>query len=176
MDIYEALRNDHDELKPLLDQLVVVSEQNADTQRLLDQIRDMLIPHSRAEEAVFYNALREISSTKDLIGHSFREHMEAEAVLRTLRGLEKINVEWTGAAEKLREALLHHIEEEQGRIFTAARQVLLAEEARQMALAFQQAKREAQSKGDLANMGQMIANLMPSRFRTANRDMPRPPA
>ncbi len=171
MNIYEALTKDHDELKPLLDQLVATSEHNESTKQLLDQIREALVPHSRAEEAVFYNALREIPATKEIVGHSFREHKEAEAILMALRGLEKISIEWTGAARKLREALLHHIADEQGRVFPAARQVLFDEEARQMAVAFQQAKRETAQRGNVRHLERSIANLMPTRFAKTGRNV-----
>ena len=163
--IYEALISDHNELKPLLDQLVAASQVNARTKDLLDQVQKLLIPHSRAEEAVFYNALRSIDSVKDIVNHSYTEHMEAEALLRALKGLGAIGIEWTTATKKLRESLLHHIADEEGRVFTQARQVLLDEEARQMAQAFAQAKRRAQQQGDLKNLGDLVANLMPPRFK-----------
>jgi hemerythrin superfamily protein len=164
MDIYQALTNDHNELKPLLDRLVEASEADRDTGKILERIHALLIPHSRAEEAVFYNSLREIEGAKSCVAHTYREHMAAETMLRTLKGFEKINVEWTTLAKKLREALLHHIQEEESVIFAKARQVFLDTEAQQMALAFEEAKQQAEEQGDIKNMMDMVANLMPKRF------------
>lgn len=164
MDIFEALTNDHDQLKPLLNKLVTASENNDETKQLLDQILSLLIPHSRAEEAVFYNSLREIPDTKDLVGESYQEHAKAETLLRTLRGMATINADWTKGVRKLKEDLEHHIAEEEGPIFQAARQVLLEEETHQMAKAFARMKPEIQEQGAIKNTLEMVANLMPKRF------------
>lgn len=171
MDIYEVLKADHDKLKPLLNKLVQATEANQETTRILSQIRDELVPHSRAEEAVFYNSLREIDAAKGEVQHSYTEHMEAETLLRTLQGLNKINADWTKAAQKLKDALEHHIEEEEGRVFSAAKKVLLDEEARQMSDAFQRLKPEIQEQGFMQNTLDMIANMMPKRFAGPLRSM-----
>jgi len=164
MNIYQALTNDHDELKPLLDRLVEASEKDRETSDLLDQIHDLLIPHARAEEAVFYNSLREIEGTTSLVAHTYREHMQAEGILQTLRGLSKINVEWTTMAKKLRESLLHHIQEEEEEIFPKAQMVFADDEAEQMAIAFEHAKQQAEEQGELGNMADLVVNLMPKRL------------
>lgn len=164
MDIYQALTHDHNQLKPLLDKLVVATENDQSTKALLDQIRDLLIPHSRAEEAVFYNTLRGFPAQKEQISHSFNEHMQAEVLLRTMRGLEKINIEWTAAAKKLRETIFHHISEEEGKVFDQARQILLAEEAKQLGLAFEEAKRQASQQSGMKNTVDMVANMLPKNL------------
>jgi len=167
MEIYEALSNDHEKLKPLLAQLVAATEADQGTKVLLDRINDLLIPHSRAEEAVFYNSLRDTDAGKDMINHSYREHAQAETMLRTLQGLEKINVEWTALAEKLRDALLQHIHEEEGPVFGVARETFSREEAMQMTIAFERAKILAVEQTDVKNTADLIRNMMPSRFRGA---------
>jgi hemerythrin-like domain-containing protein len=170
MDIYSELKKDHDKIKPMLEKLVSASEMNEDTKTLLGQIRDELVPHARAEEAVFYNSLREIQGCKELVRHSYNEHMKAETILRTLQGMAAINVEWTAAAKKLKEELEHHIAEEEGKIFTAARQALLDEESKQMANAFKRMKPEIKDQGMMKDTLDMVANLMPNRFQDKVRN------
>lgn len=163
--IYEALKKDHDALKPLLARLVKSSQADEETRsQLINQIRDELVPHSRAEEAVFYNSLRTIDATKDLVMHGYEEHMEAEGLLRALQGMELIGADWEKTAKKLKDALEHHIQEEEERIFTAAQQVLIDEEARQMTTAFEQLKPEVREQSFMQNTLDMIANIMPKRF------------
>lgn len=164
MDIYQALTKDHNELKPLLDRLVAMSQVNSDTKTTLQAINDALIPHSRAEESVFYNALRETEEGKGILTHSYREHMAAEVMLRTLQGLEIFNTEWEMLARKLRESLLHHIEEEEGEIFARAREVFMEDEAEQMGAAFLRAKEISAEQGDVKNMLDMVVNMMPPRI------------
>jgi hemerythrin-like domain-containing protein len=163
--IYEALKNDHDKLKPLLKELVASAKADEGTrERIIQEIRDEIIPHSRAEEAVFYNSLREIDGTKELVVHGYAEHMEAETILRSLQAMEVVNADWTKLAKKLKEDLEHHISEEENEIFPAAKQVLAKEEAEMMAVAFEQMKPEVREGSFMQNTLDLIANVMPQRF------------
>lgn len=162
-DIYQVLKADHNELKPALDELVTLSEKGLDTKPTLDLIKELLVPHSRAEEAVFYNSLRSIDGTFGTVAHAYEEHMMADTLLKTLLGLEKVDAEPVAVAKKLRESLLHHIKEEEEEIFPKARKVFLDVEAVQMAAIFQEAKEKAADQGDLKNMVDMVANMLPPR-------------
>jgi hemerythrin superfamily protein len=168
--IYEALKNDHEKVKTLLNDLVALEASNEDRRHsLIENIRDELIPHSRAEESVFYNSLRAIDSAKDIVMHGFEEHMEAETLLRSLQVADKIDLEWKATAQKLKKALEHHIQEEEGKIFNVAQQLFTKEEAEMMAEAFEQLKPEVKEEGFLRTTLDMVANLMPPRFAASLR-------
>lgn len=170
--IYEALKKDHETVRQLLNELVMLSE-NDESRRhgLIEQIRDELVPHARAEESVFYNSLRAIDSAKDIVMHGYQEHMEAETLLRTLQVADKIDAGWKQTAQKLKKALEHHIQEEEGKIFTVAQQLFTEEEARMMCEAFEQLKPEVKEEGFLRTTLDMVANLMPPRFAASLRTM-----
>ena len=171
MTIYEALKKDHRKLEGLLERLVHSADADDATRTsLIAQIRDELIPHSRAEEAVFYNSLATIDEAKGLIRNGYAEHMEAETLLRTLQGLDAVGVEWTTVAKKLRDVILHHIEEEEGEIFTAAQQLLAEEEVIMMAEAFEEMKPQIRDGGFVSNALDLVANMMPLRFATPLRN------
>lgn len=168
MRIYEALKQDHDKVKELLTRLVALPEGHTDKKtELLGQIRDELIPHARAEEAVFYNSLRLLDETKSLAMHGYREHMEAETLLRTLQAEDLVNMDWKSTALKLKEALEHHIEEEEGEMFQAAQQLFTEEEAEIINEAFQKMKPEVKEEGFMKNTLEMIKNMMPPRLTDA---------
>src|SRR5690606_24934118 len=114
---------DHDTVKALLDRLVTLPDETAKEEReqLIDEIRDELIPHSRAEEAVFYNTLRTFEELRSKMRHAMGEHLNAETLLRTLQVKDKFDADWKKTAESLKDALEHHIEEEEGEIFAMAR-------------------------------------------------------
>ena len=163
--IYDALKKDHVKVLELCDRLIGSADaDDATRSTLIQQIRDELVPHARAEEAVFYNSLRSIDETKGLVMHGYQEHMMAETLLRSLQATDKVGIDWQQGARKLREALAHHIEEEEGEIFTAAQQVLANEEAEMMGKAFEQMKPEVREDGFMQNTLDMIANVMPQRF------------
>ncbi len=169
--IFEALKKDHEKVKNLLNKLVEMKEGDAGRKALIDEVRDELIPHARAEEAIFYNSLRTIKETKDLVMHGYKEHMEAETLLRTLQLKEKIDADWTKTANKLREAILHHIESEEGEIFSAARRVFTQEEAEMMADAFEELKPKVRKEGFLKTTMDLILNMLPPRFAGPLRTM-----
>jgi hemerythrin-like domain-containing protein len=171
MQIYEELMKDHRKVMDLFNQLISQADATAEVRNgLIDQIRDELIPHSRAEEAVFYNSLREIPEVKGLVMHGYAEHMEAETLLRTLQVTGKVDAGWRTVAEKLRDALAHHIEEEETEIFDAAKQVLAAEEAEMIGKAFVEMKPEIREQGLMGTTVDMVANLMPQRFVNSLRN------
>lgn len=168
--IYDALKNDHVRIQGLMDELVNLNE-DASSRRteLIDQLRSELIPHARAEEAVLYNSMRSIEAAKDTIRHSYQEHMAAETLLRTLQLKEKVDMDWMKTARKLREALSHHIDEEENRVFSVAQQLFTKEEATVMADAFERIKPEIREQGLMKNTLDMLVNMMPPRIAASLR-------
>jgi hemerythrin-like domain-containing protein len=165
MSIYEILKQDHETVKGLLRELLSLTQNNIEERhRIIDEIRDELIPHARAEEAVFYNALRSLNGHKGEIMHAYKEHLEAETHLRTLQLMDKVGVDWKNTTEKLKESLEHHIEEEETNIFAIAKQALTHEEAEMIGDAFQALKPKVQQEGFMKNTLDMVINMMPPRF------------
>jgi len=165
MDIYNALHSDHEKLRRMLEKLENATELDEDTTEVLHGVSHLLVPHSRAEEEVFYNSIRQCDPENDVVMHGFREHMEAEALLRALQGMSMVGLEWTAASKKLRQAVEHHIREEETHIFAVARRIFSEEEARQLGEAFIALKPEVREEGMLRNALHMVLNLMPPRLR-----------
>jgi len=165
MNIYDALKKDHETVKQLLNQLVQLEPDQAGARHsLIAQIRDELIPHARAEEAVFYNSLRSIAPVNDMAMHGYQEHFEAETALRLLQVRDKIDLEWKDTARKLKKAVEHHIEEEENKIFSAAKQLFTNDEAKMMGEAFLALKPQIKEEGVLKTTLEMIVNMMPPQF------------
>ncbi len=166
--IYDALKNDHNEVKQLLNQLVSLPENDENRHGpLIEKIRDALIPHSRAEEAVFYNSLRAVDMSKKIALHGYVEHMQAETLLRTLQVKGKIDADWLSTAKELKASLEHHIAEEESEMFVAGRALFTNEEAQAMATAFEKMKPEIREEGIMGTTIEMIKNLMPPRLTDA---------
>jgi hemerythrin superfamily protein len=167
MTIYEALQNDHRGFEQVLDRLVQASKAGDDSWKpILDELRRGVIAHAHAEEAVFYNALREAGESKGLVMHSYGEHAMAETEMRALGAAKLIDANWTSMVEKLSKDLRHHIQEEETKIFDAARKVFSEEEAQQIGAAFERMKIATAKDGDsmVASTIDLIANLLPPRF------------
>jgi hemerythrin superfamily protein len=172
MEIYDALKKDHELVKGLINQLVNLKDSESDLRHdLIEMIRDELVPHSRAEEAVFYNSMRMLDSSKAIAMHGYQEHMEAEALLRSLQVQEKIDVKWKETARKLKSVLEDHISEEEGEMFNAARTLFAKEEAVAMADVFEQMKPEIKAEGIGMTTIEMLKNLMPPRLMMSIDDI-----
>jgi hemerythrin-like domain-containing protein len=168
MHIFEALMKDHKKLKELLKELVSLKDDDFESRNnLVQDIRDELVPHSRAEEAVFYDSLRALDADKKVIMHGFTEHMEAEALLRLLQVEEKAHLGWKATARKLKDAVEHHIHEEEKDIFATARTVLTAEEAKKLGELFENLKPQIREEGFLKNSVELVVNMMPVRLAAA---------
>lgn len=168
--IYDVLKKDHQKVLALLDQLIASESAGPEAWgNLVQQIRDELIPHARAEEAILYNSMRDLDQAKDVVAHAYGEHVEAETVLRSLQVSEAANVTWVAAARKLRDSLQHHIVEEETKVFAAAQRVFSNEEATVMADAFMQMKPKVREQSFLGNTFDMIVNMLPARLRESVR-------
>jgi hemerythrin superfamily protein len=172
MNIYDALSNEHRKFEALLDELVAGSKAGNDSWKAaLDQLRRGVIAHAHAEEAVFYNALREFDETKGLVLHSYREHGAAEGEIRMLGAAKAIDANWTSLIEKLSKDLRHHIQEEERQVFAAARKVFSEQEAEQIGAAFARMKEHTAKDGDsmIASTIDLVANLLPPRLTESFR-------
>ena len=168
MNIYDELRKDHQKVIELLDKLIAAEKSETKLRsKLVDQIRDELVPHARAEEAVLYNSIRDIATAGDVIGHAYREHMETETLLRSLQVTDAVNVSWVNGAKKLKENLQHHIKEEEGKVFSAAQKLFTEEEAVAMGDVFKKMKPLVQDQGFMGQTMDMMVNMMPARLRDA---------
>jgi hemerythrin superfamily protein len=172
MEIYDALSKDHRVFEALLDRLVAASKAGSDDWKAaLDELRRGVIAHAHAEEAVFYNALREADAGKDLVVHGYSEHAMTEGELRTLGAAKAIDANWTSLMEKLSQDLRHHIEDEESRVFATARQLFSEEEARQIGAAFERMKVDTARDGEsiVASTIDLVANLLPPRLTESFR-------
>jgi hemerythrin superfamily protein len=172
MNIYDALSKDHREFESLLDRLVASSKAGTDDWKsALNELRRGVIAHAHAEEAVFYNALREQNESKGLVMHSYAEHATAEGEIRTLGAAKAVDANWTSLMEKFSKDLRHHIQEEESRVFAAARKVFSDEEATQIGAGFERLKQDTAKDGDsvVASTIDLVANLLPPRLTESFR-------
>jgi hypothetical protein len=114
-DILDTLKKEHDEVKDLLENLID-AETPAQRRSLVQKIKAALVPHTKAEEKVVYDAviaLRDKDAQMD--GHEgYLEHEWASKTLQRLGGIANAaSPEHKAAGKVLRELVEHHIEEEE---------------------------------------------------------------
>ena len=80
----------------------------------------LLTGHSIAEEAVIYPALA-LQSSKDAAFEAYHEQSEAKMDLAALQELEPLSQEYLDKTEEIRQAVAHHVYEEESKWFLALR-------------------------------------------------------
>ena len=133
-DILETLKQEHDEVKDLLSRLVK-SDTAAERKSLVKQIKRALVPHTKAEEKVVYDAVIAVRD-KQVQQDGYEGYLEHEWASKTLQRLEGISnansPEHHAAAKVLKELVEHHIQEEESSVWTDVRERF--DDARRLAM------------------------------------------
>jgi len=98
--------------------------------------------HAQIEETIFYPALKEADETHDIILEGYEEHKVVKTLLAELDALPKDQEEWGAKLKVLQENVEHHVEEEEGEMFTNARKVLSKDQAEELGARMEAAKKE----------------------------------
>lgn len=141
-DILDTLQTEHDEVQELLKNLTK-SENAREQKSLVNQIKQALVPHSKAEEQVVYNPISALSEEKAKIdgAEGFTEHALATATLMQLDKLTPNTPEFKASAKVLKELIDHHVSEEERNIWAQVRDNFSAEQRQQMNRDFLAAKK-----------------------------------
>ncbi len=142
-DILDTLQAEHDEVQDLLGRLVE-SDTAREQKSLVSQIKKALVPHSKAEEKVVYDAVLALKGKDAKIdGHEgYIEHGLADATLKKLDKLTANTPEFKAAAKVLKELIDHHVKEEEDAIWDQVKENFSADQRAAMNQAFLAAKKK----------------------------------
>jgi hemerythrin-like domain-containing protein len=124
MDAIALLKADHDKVKKLLTELETTTERGVKTRsELFATIKGELTVHEIIEEEIFYPELKAHPKARDIVLEGFQEHHVVDLLMSELEQLDVTDETWGAKAVVMKENIEHHIEEEEGEMFTKARQV-----------------------------------------------------
>ncbi|HJR05709.1 MAG TPA: hemerythrin domain-containing protein [Pyrinomonadaceae bacterium] len=123
MDAFELLKNDHAKVSSIFDKLEPATDATT-RQQLFAQLKQELDIHAHIEETILYPALKQAAETRDITEEAYEEHQEVKDLLAELQTTPPDSEEWGDMILELRENVEHHVEEEEGEMFTKAREVL----------------------------------------------------
>lgn len=131
MDGFELLKQDHDRVKRLCDEL---DEANTLERRrqLFAEIEGEIRLHEECEEKVLYPTLRDHPKLKDIVLEGYQEHHVVDLILGELRNLSPSDETWPAKAKVMHESLEHHIEEEEEKMFPKARKEMSEDEIKEV--------------------------------------------
>lgn len=143
MDVFKLLEKDHQEVKSIMEKLADSSESAVKTrEKLFKQLATELALHAKAEETIVYPRLKEFEELQDLVEEGIEEHQEAEQLLTELSQMSKDDKQWVAKLKELKQAVEHHVQEEENEVFPQARDLLSEDEATELGKTVEQEKKE----------------------------------
>ncbi|WP_378184310.1 hemerythrin domain-containing protein [Aquimarina sp. SS2-1] len=133
MNIFEALRQDHEIQRSLLNDLVETSGDTDKRDEVFKELKKELSIHADGEERHFYVPLIDSDKTQEKSRHSIAEHHEIDELVEELEKTAYSSSAWLRIAKQLQEKVEHHLEEEEHEVFQMAGKVLTEEQKQTLA-------------------------------------------
>ncbi len=141
MDIYTYLKKDHRLINDLIEQ-VLNSKSPTGREEIFDEIKQEFLVHAETEQATFYSAIKDEDDTRENIEDATDEHEDIKDILRQLSKMSANNEKWLVLFGELKQAIEHHVQDEETRIFDKAKEILSEHDANQLALDMDRMKDE----------------------------------
>ncbi len=136
--IFDALRESHEKQRLLIDALLKTSGESKSRSEFYQQLKQELQLHAEAEERHFYIPLMKKDATIDMSRHGISEHHSIDKIIAELDNTDLDSPAWLTHMKSLRHQVLHHLEEEEQRIFQMAGKVMGEQQKTELAAKYQQ--------------------------------------
>ncbi|QNJ97125.1 hemerythrin domain-containing protein [Constantimarinum furrinae] len=138
MNIFEAIRKDHDLQRELCDKLTKTEGASDTRKQLFKALKHELNVHAIAEERHFYSPLIHNDMMQEHARHGIAEHHEIDDLVEQLEETDMDSPAWLVYAKQLCEKVEHHLEDEEhtffqlaGKVFTETQKKALAKDYRE---------------------------------------------
>lgn len=141
LDLFSLIKKDHRKVETLFSKLEKTTERATKVRsELYAKLRSELTIHSEAEESAVYPSLKENEITEEIGYESVEEHDIVKFLLSKLDKAPCDSKEWTAQMTALKEAVQHHVKEEENVMFKKIKRAFPQEQLNEMAAKFQEAK------------------------------------
>jgi len=135
-DVIEILEQDHREVEQMFGELeslrgAATDEAKSRRKELSEQVTIELVRHSVAEEVLVYPEVDKKVSAEQA-EHARAEHAEAEETLHRIEKLDADDPAFDAELATLIKEIRHHIEDEEGEMFTHMQQAIEPDELRKL--------------------------------------------
>lgn len=118
MNIFEALRESHENQRNLSEQLIQTHGLTEERKELFDALKNELYAHSVAEDRYLYIPLMFDDVGLDITRHALSEHHEMDELVEQLEKTDMSSPSWLATAKQLSEKVHHHLKEEEHKFFS----------------------------------------------------------
>ncbi|MDY7393939.1 hemerythrin domain-containing protein [Aureibaculum sp. 2210JD6-5] len=137
MNIFEALRKDHDTQRDLLKKLIKTSGDTKKRDEIFKAVKKELEIHADAEERFFYKPLISVDMTQEHSRHGIAEHHEIDELIEDLEKTDYDSSAWLKIAKDLKEKVEHHLKDEEHAFFQLAGKVFSEAQKKDLAKSYQ---------------------------------------
>src|SRR5262245_23184291 len=143
MNVLELLKKDHASVRALFTKFDSTSKTDLHKRGdLFAQIRRLLQIHYRAEEEIFYPALKSLNGEGQRLAlQCLKDHRNVDELLMQLSRLNRTDRHFDEKFELLAEDVDQHVEDEEGEIFRFAEENFSSQELEDLGLEIEQRKR-----------------------------------
>jgi hemerythrin superfamily protein len=143
MNVLKILKKDHSTVQNLFGKFDRAGKTAYDKKaELFEKIRRELQLHSRAEEEIFYPALKALNGDgRRLIFEAVKEHKDVTDLLTQISRLKPADKNFDEKMETLIENVEHHVEEEEGEIFRFAEENCSEDQLEELGMLIEQRKK-----------------------------------
>ena len=124
MNIFEALRESHDNQRALSEQLIQTHGHTELREQLFRALKNELWAHSVAEDRYLYIPLMFNDIGLDISRHALSEHHEMDELVEQLEETDMSSPSWLAIAKQLSDVVHHHLKEEEHKFFQQAGKIL----------------------------------------------------
>ena len=149
MDAVKLLKDDHDKVKKILEDLDSTTERGVKTrEELFNKLVSELTVHEQIEEQIFYPAVKERATTKkleELVAESYEEHHFVDMVKAEIEQTPFESEEWAAKFKVMQENIKHHAEEEEEQeMFPKVRKAFTKAELEELGTQMEELKEQLQ--------------------------------
>jgi len=143
VDAIALLKEDHDKAKKLMAELERTTERGVKTreEKWTKLLKELTI-HENIEEEIFYPTLHEHPKLKDIVLEALEEHHLVDDIVEQLKDTPFEDEHWSAKFKVTKENVEHHIEEEEGPMFSKVREVFSKEELEELGSRMEASKQE----------------------------------
>ena len=143
MNALNLLKKDHESVRTLFSRFERTSKTDLERRNdLLAQIRREIQIHLRAEEEIFYPALKALNGEgRQLVSQALNDHKDINDLLTQISRLKLTAKNFDDRFEALFEIVDQHVEEEEGEIFRFAEENCSEQELEDLGRQIQERKR-----------------------------------
>jgi hemerythrin HHE cation binding domain-containing protein len=143
VDALALLKDDHDKAKKLMEELAETTERAVKTrQEKWTKLLKELTIHENIEEEIFYPALHEHPKLKEIVLEALEEHHLVDDIVEQLKDTAFEDEHWAAKFKVTKENIEHHIEEEEGPMFTEVRKAFSKDELEELGSRMDASKQE----------------------------------